>query len=50
MTRTESKAVADDIDRAMALVCGLTDEELDFIQNSDTKYRVGRDIDGDDEE
>ncbi len=37
-----SKAIIDEIDRALARHYGFTDEELDFILNYDIKYRMGR--------
>ncbi len=36
-----SKPSIDEIDRALARHYGLSDEELDFIINSDVKYRMG---------
>ncbi|MBP7825458.1 MAG: Eco57I restriction-modification methylase domain-containing protein [Verrucomicrobia bacterium] len=50
LNASKSKAVVDDIDRALALHYGLTDDELDFLQNYDIKYRLGRDAEGDDAE
>ena len=38
-----SKAIIDEIDRALAEHYGFTDEELDFIINYDIKYRMGQD-------
>jgi hypothetical protein len=40
----QSKPIIDDIDRALAAHYGFTDEELDFIINYDSKYRMGRDV------
>jgi hypothetical protein len=37
-----SKLIIDAIDTALAEYYGLTDEELDFIINYDSKYRMGR--------
>lgn len=37
----KSKAIIDDIDRALAPHYGFTDEELDYIINYDIKYRMG---------
>ena len=37
-----SKPIVDEIDRALAVHYGFTDEELDFIVNYDIKYRMGR--------
>lgn len=38
----ESKLVLDEIDRVLARHYDFTPEELDFIQNYDVKYRLGR--------
>ena len=38
----KSKSIIDEIDRALAIHYGFTDEELDFIINYDIKYRMGR--------
>jgi len=38
----KSKPIIDEIDRALAKHYGFTEEELDFIINSDIKYRMGR--------
>jgi hypothetical protein len=38
-----SKAIIDEIDRALAEHYGFTDGELDFIINYDIKYRMGQD-------
>jgi Eco57I restriction-modification methylase len=38
----KSKAIIDEIDRALAKHYGFTDEELDFIMNYDINYRMGR--------
>ena len=38
-----SKPIIDEIDHALAVHYGFTDEELDFIINYDIKYRMGRD-------
>ena len=40
-----SKAIVDDIDRALARRYGFTEEEQDFIINYDIKYRMGPDAD-----
>lgn len=37
----KSKAIIDEIDRALAEHYGFTDEELDFLLNYDIKYRMG---------
>ncbi len=44
-----SKHIIDEIDRVLAQHYGFTDEELDFIINYDSKYRMGRD-EGDESE
>jgi hypothetical protein len=36
-----SKTIIDEIDLVLALYYGFTDEELDFLINYDTKYRLG---------
>ena len=41
-----SSLIIDDIDRLLARHYGFTEEELDFIINYDTKYRMGRDAEG----
>jgi hypothetical protein len=38
-----SKAIIDEIDKALAEHYGFADEELDFIINYDVKYRMGQD-------
>ena len=38
-----------EIDRVLAARYGFTDEELDFIINYDIKYRMGRDVEAEDE-
>ncbi len=42
--------VSDEIDGALAKHYGFTDEELDFIINYDIKYRMGQDMESDDEQ
>ena len=37
------------IDRALARHYGLSDEELDFIINYDVKYRMGAELEGEDD-
>ena len=37
-----SKAIIHEIDRVLARHYSFTEEELDFIINYDTKYRMGR--------
>jgi len=44
-----SKPIIDEIDRVLAKHFGFTDEELDFIINYDSKYRMGQ-TSGDEEE
>ena len=44
-----SKPIIDEIDRVLAKHYGLTNEELDFMINYDIKYRMGRDIGGDED-
>jgi len=39
----KSKNLIDEIDKVLAKHYGFTEEELDFIINYDTKYRMGRD-------
>lgn len=43
MSPAKSKALIDQIDMALALHYGFTNEELDFIINYDIKYRLGAD-------
>jgi hypothetical protein len=50
LNAAKSKAVFDEIDRALARQYGFTDEELDFIINYDIKYRLSRANEGDDDE
>lgn len=45
-----SKLIIDEIDTVLAKHYGFTDEELDFIINYDIKYRMGKELEGDDEE
>jgi hypothetical protein len=37
-----SKAIIDEIDHALGIHYGLTDDETDFIINYDIKYRMGK--------
>jgi hypothetical protein len=37
-----ARAILDDIDRILARHYGFTEQELDFILNYDSKYRMGR--------
>lgn len=46
----ESKSIIDEIDRVLAKHYGYTDEELDFIINYDIKYRMGKELESEDEE
>ena len=46
----KSKSIIDEIDTALAEFYGLTDDELDFIINYDIKYRLGKDLENEDEE
>ena len=43
-----SKPIIDEIDTVLAAHYGFTEEELDFIINYDIKYRMGKELDGDD--
>ena len=45
-----SKEIIDLIDVEFAKHYGFTDEELDFIINYDIKYRMGKELEGEDEE
>ena len=45
-----SKPIIDEIDKVLAQHYGFTDEELDFIINYDIKYRMGKELEGEDEE
>lgn len=45
----KSKAIIDEIDKVLAEHYGFTDEELDFIINYDIKYRMGSELDSDNE-
>jgi hypothetical protein len=45
-----SKSIIDEIDTVLAKHYGFTDEELDFIINYDIKYRMGKELEGEDEE
>ena len=42
-----SKSIIDEIDQVLAKHYGFTDEELDFIINYDIKYRMGKELEGD---
>lgn len=45
-----SKPIIDEIDTVLAKYYGFTDEELDFIINYDIKYRMGKELESEDEE
>jgi hypothetical protein len=45
----KSKPIIDDIDIVLAQHYGFTYEELDFIINYDIKYRMGKELEGDEE-
>jgi hypothetical protein len=45
----ESKSIIDEIDKVLAEHYGFTDEELDYIINYDIKYRMGKDLQEDEE-
>ena len=47
---SKSKPIIDEIDKVLAKHYGFTEEELDFIINYDIKYRMGDDLDCNDEE
>jgi hypothetical protein len=44
-----SKPIIDEIDKVLAQHYGFTDEELDFIINYDIKYRMGKELEGEEE-
>ncbi|MFV0387387.1 MAG: Eco57I restriction-modification methylase domain-containing protein, partial [Pyrinomonadaceae bacterium] len=46
----KSKPIIDEIDTVLAKHYGFTDEELDFIINYDIKYRMGKELENEDEE
>ena len=46
----KSKLIIDEIDTVLAKHYGFTEEELDFIINYDIKYRMGKELEGEDEE
>jgi predicted nuclease with TOPRIM domain len=46
----KSKSIIDEIDTVLAEHYGFTEEELDFIINYDIKYRMGKELDGENEE
>lgn len=45
-----SKPIIDDIDKLLAKHYGFTEEELDFIINYDIKYRMGNELNDEEEE
>lgn len=44
-----SKGLLDDIDKTLAQHYGFTEEELDFVINYDIKYRMGGELEGEEE-
>jgi hypothetical protein len=48
--KKKSKSIIDEIDTVLAKHYGFTEEELDFIINYDIKYRMGKELTGEDEE
>ena len=46
----KSKQIIEEIDKVLAEHYGFTNEELDFIINYDIKYRMGKELEGEDEE
>jgi len=44
-----SKPIIDEIDKVLAKHYGFTEEELDFIINYDIKYRMGDELNTDEE-
>jgi len=46
----KSKSIIDEIDKVLAEHYGFTEEELDFIINYDIKYRMGKELDTEEEE
>lgn len=46
----KSKAIIDEIDTVLAAHYGFTPEELDFIINYDIKYRMGKELESEEEE
>ncbi|MBI5206544.1 MAG: SAM-dependent methyltransferase, partial [Candidatus Firestonebacteria bacterium] len=46
----KSKPIIDEIDKVLAEHYGFTQEELDFIINYDIKYRMGKELESEDEE
>jgi len=46
----QSKYIIDKIDQIIAEHYGFTEEELDFIINYDIKYRMGKELENEEEE
>lgn len=46
--KKQSKPIIDEIDKVLAEHYGFTEEELDFIINYDIKYRMGKELEGED--
>jgi hypothetical protein len=44
-----SKPIIDEIDKVLSQHYGFTDEELDFIINYDIKYRMGKELEGEED-
>ena len=44
-----SKDVIDEIDGELGRILKLTNTQLDFIVNYDIKYRMGQELDGEDD-
>jgi len=45
-----SKSIIDEIDQALALHYGFSEDELDFITNYDIKYRMGAELEEENED
>jgi hypothetical protein len=45
----KSKELLDEVDNQLAKYYGFTDEELDFIINYDIKYRMGKELDNEED-
>jgi hypothetical protein len=45
----KSKAIIDEIDTVLGKHYGFTEEELDFIINYDIKYRMGKELESEEE-
>jgi len=43
---SQCKSIIDEIDKVLAKHYGFTQEELDFIINYDIKYRMGKELEG----